>query len=139
MCYNCRSTYPRNGLAFLAKVAEAPAVAGLDIQYLLISFVGSPTSRAAAVGSLTQFCRARPQLTEKVIGLFTKALPNPSQHLVRLLAEIGSINDVLSFQRLSAIANAVAVSVKFMNTNGSVTPIVLQPLIDLLLSSPLIL
>jgi E3 ubiquitin-protein ligase UBR4 len=139
MCYNCRSTYLKNGLAFLAKVAEAPAIAGLDIQSLLISFVDSPTFTAEAVSSLIQFCRVRPELTEKVVVLFKNALPNPSPHIVRLLAEIGRIDDKLSFQRFSAIANAVVVSVKFMNVNGSMTPTVLQPLISSLLSSRLIM
>ncbi|OHT12592.1 hypothetical protein TRFO_03612 [Tritrichomonas foetus] len=139
MCYNCRATFIRKGLAFLAKAAETKAIESLNAPSLLISFIDSTTFTADAVGSLLMFCKIRPDLTQRVVSIFRDSLPNPSQHVVRLLCDIGRIDDDYKTQRFEAVANAATVSTEFINANGSMTPLVLQPLISSVLSSPLII
>ena len=139
MCYNCRATYIRKGLAFLGKAAEIKEIETLNAPSLLISFIDSTTFTADAAGSLLMFCKIRPDLTQRVVSIFRDSLPTPSQHVVKLLCEIGKIDDNYKTQRFAAIANAAAVSTEFINANGSMTPLVLQPLIHAVLSSPLII
>ncbi|KAK8863925.1 hypothetical protein M9Y10_011618 [Tritrichomonas musculus] len=139
MCYNCRATYIRKGLAFLAKAAETKAIESLNAPSLLISFIDSTTFTADAVGSLLMFCKIRPDLTNRVVELFKESLPNPSPHMVRLLCEIGTIDDKYKKQRFQAIAHATVISTEFINANGSMTPTVIQPLVASVLSSSLII
>lgn len=139
MCYNCRATYIRGGLAFLAKAAETKAIESLNAPSLLISFIDSTSFTADAIGSLRMFCKIRPDLTNRVVELFKESLPNPSPHMVQLLCQIGTIDDKYKKQRFQAIAHATVISTEFINANGSMTPTVIQPLVTSVLSSPLII
>lgn len=139
MCFNCRATYIKNGLNFLAKASEMQAIESLNAPSLLISFIDSVSFTADAVNSLLIFCSIRPDLTNRVVELFKQSLPNPSVHMVKLLCNITTLDDNYKKDRFMAISDAAIISTEFMTSNGSITPTVVQPLFSALLSSSLII
>ena len=138
MCYNCRATYIKNGLAFLAKAAEHRKLEDADTR-LLMSFVDSAAFTGAAVGALVQCCRVRPDLTQQVVLLFKESLPNPSPHIVRLLCDVAKISDGFILQRFRAVTHAITLSIELMHSSGSITTSVLEPMVASVLSSSLII
>lgn len=139
MCYNCRATYIKNGLAFFAQAAENSRIEDVDAPSLLMSFVDTAAFTGAAVGALVQFCRVRPDLTQQVILRFKDSLPNPSDHIVKLLCDIAKLSDEFILQRFKAVVNAITISSEYMHTNASMTSSVLEPLVTSVLSSSLII
>jgi E3 ubiquitin-protein ligase UBR4 len=139
MCYNCRASYINLGLLFLAKTRFSAIIERAGGSSLLFSFLDFPAFTASAAGSLLQFCRDLPDLRYKILQFFKDSLPNPSPHVVRLLCEIGTIQDANMSEGFSAIKEAVIASTDFMNTSSAIVPTVIHPLIQTVLVSPVLM
>lgn len=140
MCYNCRSTYIKNCLKFFNTVTKYAVEESLEVPKLLFSIANENSIFSlTAIDSLVAFCSEKWELTLKVVDTFTQSLPNVQPQLVRLLCELVDVKDQQRSNRLTIFISAIKSTVKFMNSSASFTPLVLQPLFNVVMNSPLII